>query len=172
MKCPFCSSNTKVLRTKSRISTVSRRRKCLDCGKAFNTFEVIATEPMRVAKSDNERVEDFDVRKIVRVIERVSKGCGLSADETREVARQVESALLREEQTVVRSDRVARILIDRLALTSKMAASRFAANYVDKRGRLVLMEHAPEQGVRQYPLFGKGRGSTRSPFGSRSEDST
>jgi transcriptional repressor NrdR len=66
MKCPFCNvDDTSVIET--RVSEegdkVRRRRRCLNCGKRFTTYETVELRLPQVVKQDGNRSE-FDREKL------------------------------------------------------------------------------------------------------------
>lgn len=66
MKCPFCNvDDTSVIET--RVSEegdkVRRRRRCLNCGKRFTTYETVELRLPQVVKQDGNRAE-FDREKL------------------------------------------------------------------------------------------------------------
>lgn len=67
MKCPFCNvDDTSVIET--RVSEegdrVRRRRRCLNCGKRFTTYETVELRLPQVVKQDGNRAE-FDREKLL-----------------------------------------------------------------------------------------------------------
>ena len=65
MKCPFCGyEESKVIdsRPTDEGERIRRRRECLECGKRFNTYEMIESLPIVVIKKDGSR-ETFDRQK-------------------------------------------------------------------------------------------------------------
>ena len=72
MKCPFCQHpNTQV--TDSRwledTNSIRRRRKCLECGQRFSTFETVEMRMPQVIKSNGTRVP-FNPHKLQTSLER------------------------------------------------------------------------------------------------------
>ena len=72
MKCPFCQHpNTQV--TDSRwledTNSIRRRRKCLECGQRFSTFETVEMRMPQVIKSNGTRVP-FNAHKLQTSLER------------------------------------------------------------------------------------------------------
>ncbi|MBW2978477.1 ribonucleoside triphosphate reductase [Candidatus Woesearchaeota archaeon] len=79
MKCPFCSSETKVIdkRGSSDYEVNRRRRECGGCGKRFTTYErvEITDAVSKIRKRDN-KIVDFDKEKITTVIFKAAEAVG------------------------------------------------------------------------------------------------
>ena len=70
MRCPFCQSdNTSVKdsRPAEDVTSIRRRRVCLDCGGRFTTFERVQLRELTVLKRSGKRVP-FDRDKLTRSI--------------------------------------------------------------------------------------------------------
>ena len=56
MKCPYCNSeNNYVTDTRTKNGEYKRRRKCLCCGKRFNTIEVYVPDEIVKSKKGNRK---------------------------------------------------------------------------------------------------------------------
>src|SRR5919201_1953607 len=74
MRCPFCSaSDSQVVDT--RLSeprdAVRRRRRCLECGQRFTTYERYDVGPLSIRKRDGSR-QPFDRGKLLAGLERAA----------------------------------------------------------------------------------------------------
>src|SRR5690349_17501618 len=75
MRCPFCAAEKESLqvidsRTCDNGKSIRRRRKCINCGKRFTTYErVEQTARLMVIKKDGRRVP-WDKEKILTGLER------------------------------------------------------------------------------------------------------
>ena len=67
MKCPYCANGeSKVIdsRPVPEGNSIRRRRECLECGKRFNTFEIVESVQTIVLKKDGSK-ELFDKTKLL-----------------------------------------------------------------------------------------------------------
>ena len=164
MLCPFCACESRVTRTQTAPDHIRRRRKCQGCAKSFGTIEQLSLTSVRVAKAGKRGFEEFDLRKIIRVVKRVAKGCAFSGEEIEGVAHRVRAEIFRLQQPVVSTGRIAQLLIDQLEIANALAASRLAANYRNSDGKLVFPEvvlRRPEP--RQFSLFDAEEASLPGP---------
>lgn len=124
VNCPFCSSETKVL--DSRTSEITRRRReCLKCEKRFTTYERPEINIM-VVKKDGRR-EQYSRDKILNGM--------LRACEKRPVSREIiESAVDKIENEIRKNDevttkKVGDLVMRHLLKMDKVAYIRFASVY-------------------------------------------
>lgn len=68
MQCPFCGGHaTRVLDSRPDSAGRLRKRRCLDCGQAFDTVEHVTADSLMVRKHDG-RLEAFSRAKLVSAI--------------------------------------------------------------------------------------------------------
>ena len=94
MKCPFCNSDTRIIRKGDKnISTPMRMRACTGCGKTFSTQEKIhvsdeSLNNILFAKKRGGEIVEFETEKIAAAIFKAAQSVGgknkrLSEDLTR-----------------------------------------------------------------------------------------
>ena len=116
MKCPFCQHpNTQV--TDSRwledTNSIRRRRKCLECGQRFSTFETVEMRMPQVIKSDGTRVP-FNPHKLQTSLERALHKRPVTQEQIDETVALIEQRLYR---------------LEELAKIDQVAYVRFASVY-------------------------------------------
>lgn len=97
MKCPFCQHpNTQV--TDSRwledTNSIRRRRKCLECGQRFSTFETVEMRMPQVIKSNGTRVP-FNPHKLQTSLERALHKRPVTQEQIDETVALIEQRLYR-----------------------------------------------------------------------------
>ena len=152
--CPFCTSDSQVVDSRTTTEAVRRRRVCGSCKRRFTTYERLASPNLKVVKQ-NDKVEPFQSDKIRRVIARVCRHRQSvhEADISR-IVRSIETELLAATTKVVRSGHIAELILNRLADIDSMAYDRLAVNYLDEGGHLrVNTQKVAESGASQSELF-------------------
>ena len=113
-----------------------RRRICGSCKRRFTTYERLASSSLKVLKQ-NDKVEPFDSHKVRRVLERVCRHRqAVQEADVNRIVRSIETELLAASVKVVRSGRIAELVLNRLADIDSMAYDRLAVNYLDEDGHL------------------------------------
>ena len=131
MKCPFCNNeDTKVIDSRSQDdnTTIRRRRYCEKCGKRFTTYERIDTIPMTVIKSNGTR-ETFDKNKLISGIMKSCNKRPITANQIKEIADDVENAVMSSMDKEIESKSIGNMLMDRLKDIDEVAYVRFASVY-------------------------------------------
>jgi transcriptional repressor NrdR len=134
MRCPFCSAEKESLqvidsRTCDNGRSIRRRRKCVNCGKRFTTYERIEqTTRMMVVKKDGRRVP-WDKEKILEGLERACYKRPISEAEIQRVADEVEEEIRGAHDREVPSTAIGQVLIDKLRRIDQVAYVRFASVY-------------------------------------------
>ena len=131
MKCPFCNNeDTKVIDSRSQDdnTTIRRRRYCEKCGKRFTTYERIDTIPMTVIKSNGTR-ETFDKNKLISGIMKSCKKRPITANQIKEIADDVENAVMSSMDKEIESKSIGNMVMDRLKDIDEVAYVRFASVY-------------------------------------------
>ena len=131
MKCPFCNNeDTKVIDSRSQEdnTTIRRRRYCEKCGKRFTTYERIDTIPMTVIKSNGTR-ETFDKNKLISGIMKSCNKRPITANQIKEIADDVENAVMSSMDKEIESKSIGNMVMDRLKDIDEVAYVRFASVY-------------------------------------------
>ena len=131
MKCPFCNNeDTKVIDSRSQDdnTTIRRRRYCEKCGKRFTTYERIDTIPMTVIKSNGTR-ETFDKNKLISGIMKSCNKRPITANQIKEIADDVENAVMSSMDKGIESKSIGNMVMDRLKDIDEVAYVRFASVY-------------------------------------------
>ena len=131
MKCPFCNNeDTKVIDSRSQDdnTTIRRRRYCEKCGKRFTTYERIDTIPMTVIKSNGTR-ETFDKNKLISGIMKSCNKRPITANQIKEIADDVENAVMSSMDKEIESKSIGNMVMDRLKDIEEVAYVRFASVY-------------------------------------------
>jgi len=134
MRCPFCSAEKESLqvidsRTCDNGKSIRRRRKCINCGKRFTTYErVEQTTRMMVIKKDGRRVP-WDKDKIMAGLERACFKRPVPEEELHRVADEVEEEVRGLFDREVPSTEIGQMVIDRLRRLDQVAYVRFASVY-------------------------------------------
>ncbi len=133
MRCPFCNSeDTSVIETRflSNENSLRRRRECNNCKKRFTTYERIEYEEIRVIKKDGNR-ERFDVEKIRRGLLKALEKRPVSEKDIEETLQKIISKIRSLEQKEITSEKIGRIVMQKLKSLDKIAYVRFASVYKD-----------------------------------------
>lgn len=107
-----------------------RRRECLSCAKRFTTYERIEGLNLIVMKKNGTR-ESFDKAKIEKGITRSCEKRPISLDTIREVTDEIETELLNEDSTEIKSTLIGNKVMKHLRRMDKVAYIRFASVYRD-----------------------------------------
>lgn len=131
MKCPQCQTvHSKVNESRDVADggSIRRRRECLNCHYRFTTYERIERPNLAVLKKDGKR-ELFDREKLLTAVHR-SVGKFFDSDlEIEAIVSRVEDALYGKGVSEVRSSEIGDLVLEQLALASKVAYVRFASVY-------------------------------------------
>ena len=130
-KCPYCShAETKVVdsRETEDLSSVRRRRECLQCGKRFTTYERTELVELRIVKKDGRR-EQFDKNKLIAGMVKACEKRPVSAETIARAADEIERELRRMDETEVKSSAIGEMVMQKLKKIDKVAYIRFASVY-------------------------------------------
>lgn len=97
MKCPFCQHpNTQVADSRwlEDTNSIRRRRKCLECGQRFSTFETVEMRMPQVIKSNGTRVP-FNAHKLQTSLERALHKRPVTQEQIDETVALIEQRLYR-----------------------------------------------------------------------------
>lgn len=133
MLCPFCKvDNDKVVDSRSSDggAVIRRRRRCLECGRRFTTYEKISESMgLSVIKKDNTRVP-YDRQRIINGLEKACYKRPISAVEVRTLADKVEEDIFKHSSDKEISSRfIGESVMNHLKLIDKVAYIRFASVY-------------------------------------------
>lgn len=133
MRCPRCGNdNDKVLesRTNKDGTSIRRRRKCLECGHRFTSYERIEEKPIIVIKKDG-RHQPFDITKVERGIRQCTEKLSITQNEIEEILRNIEDSIyeLAGSSNTVTSKQVGEETLRQLYPISPVAYVRFASVY-------------------------------------------
>lgn len=128
MKCPYCSSpESKVIdsRPVPEGNSIRRRRECLDCGKRFNTFEMVEYVQIIVLKKDGSK-ELFDKTKLLGGL---LKACQKRPVKAEDIVADIESELHNNMKNEITTQELGEMVMDRLRKIDEVSYVRFASVY-------------------------------------------
>lgn len=130
MLCPFCrQGETKVIDSRgSEEFVIRRRRKCLQCGRRFTTYEKLEESPLKVVKKDGSRVV-FDREKIRYGIEKACYKRPVSPEQIEQIVSGVERGVYENFDREVPSRYIGEQVFDKLRHVDQVAFVRFASVY-------------------------------------------
>lgn len=128
MKCPFCSSDTKVVDKRDAEDATRRRRECLNarCKKRFTTYER-AEINLIVIKKDKRR-EPFNREKLKIGMIKACEKRPISQEQIEKAINEIETKL-RSYGNEVESKAIGELMIRKLKKIDKIAYVRFASVY-------------------------------------------
>ena len=131
MKCPFCSfEDSKVIDSRPADDKIRRRRECIKCGGRFTTYEMIEVPLLMVEKLSG-GFEQFDKQKLIKGIFTAIKKRPVTKTQVEEIAGYVENYCADHLKTVIRSEEIGNIVLDRLRDIDPISYIRFASVYKD-----------------------------------------
>ena len=131
MRCPICGKdNDKVVDSRSAQdgNIIRRRRKCLECGHKFTTYEAIEQTPLYVIKKDNRR-EPFQREKLLGGIITACKKRPVSMESIERLVHTIEMEIHSGFQVEVPSWKLGEMIIKGLRQLDDVAYVRFASVY-------------------------------------------
>ena len=134
MRCPFCAAEKESLqvidsRTCDNGKSIRRRRKCVNCGKRFTTYErVEQTSRLMVIKKDGRRVP-WNKEKIMDGLERACFKRPVPEEELTRIADEVEEEVRGAFDREVPSTAIGQLVVDKLRRLDQVAYVRFASVY-------------------------------------------
>ncbi len=130
MLCPFCrQGETKVIDSRgSEDFVIRRRRKCLQCGRRFTTYEKLEESPLKVVKKDGSRVA-FDRERIRSGIEKACYKRPVSPEQIDQIVSDVERGVYENFDREVPSRYIGEQVFDKLRHVDQVAFVRFASVY-------------------------------------------
>ncbi len=147
MRCPFCKEdNDKVVDSRSADAgrVIRRRRRCLECGKRFTTYEKVSDGlKIYVVKKDDTRVP-YDREKVVAGLQKACYKRPVSAEQIQQVADKVEEDIFRNFDKEVTSAFIGESVMKNLRNTDKVAYIRFATVYREFKDASELMDEVSQ----------------------------
>ena len=136
MKCPFCNvDDTSVIET--RVSEegdrVRRRRRCLNCGKRFTTYETVELRLPQVVKQDGNRAE-FDREKLLTGFMRALHKRPVPTENVDAAIDSIVQRVLSLGEREVSSRLIGEMVMQSLYKLDKVAYIRFASVYKSFQG--------------------------------------
>ena len=131
MRCPICEhDNDKVVDSRSSQEghSIRRRRKCLECGHKFTTYEAIERSPLYVIKKDSRR-EPFQREKLLGGLLTACKKRPVSMESIERLVHKIEMDIHSEVQIEVPSWKIGELIIQGLQQLDDVAYVRFASVY-------------------------------------------
>ena len=131
MRCPFCDHpDTQVVDSRSspEASAIRRRRKCVNCGKRFTTYERVDLKMPRLVKKDGSRVE-FDREKLAGSMKIALRKRPVETEALDAAIVRIEEKLRALGEREVLTTRVGDLVMRELAKLDKVAYIRFASVY-------------------------------------------
>ena len=131
MKCPFCQHpNTQV--TDSRLleetNSIRRRRRCVECGQRFSTFETVEMRMPQVVKSNGLRVA-FNPHKLHTSLSRALHKRPIDPETIDETVALIEQRIYSLGNREVPSQTIGEMAMEELAKIDQVAYVRFASVY-------------------------------------------
>ena len=131
MKCPFCGDQeSKVVDSRHSEDSLSirRRRECLACQRRFTTYETVEDLPILVIKRDGSR-QAFDRNKLINSMVRAFDKRQVESADLERIATEIEQSLQNSLEREVSTDRIGRMVMERLKPMDEVAYIRFASVY-------------------------------------------
>jgi len=131
MRCPICEhDNDKVVdsRMAQDGNIIRRRRKCLQCGYKFTTYEAVEHTPLYVIKKDNRR-ELFQREKLLGGIKTACNKRPVSMESIERLVHTIEMDIRSEFQIEVPSWKIGELVMKGLKQLDDVAYVRFASVY-------------------------------------------
>ena len=129
MKCIYCKLNTRVTDKRESPNGTRRRRECLKCKKRFTTYEKADKKSIIVVKKDNRR-EPFSMDKLKNGLMRACMKRPICVEKIEKIIGEVEEKL-RSKGKEVKSDKIGKMVMNKLKKLDKVAYIRFASVYMD-----------------------------------------
>ena len=130
MKCIFCGSDaTKVTDKRESPEGTRRRRECLKCSKRFTTYEKPEKKDIMIVKKDGRR-EKFSYEKLKTGVVKACEKRPIPIKEIDKLIDEIEEKLRRKGKEV-KSEKIGKMVMNRLKKLDKIAYIRFASVYLN-----------------------------------------
>lgn len=146
VRCPFCNfDDSKVVDSRPAYdgNSIRRRRECLECSKRFTTYEKVEVVPLMVVKKNGQR-EVFNSDKILVGMIKACEKRPITMDKLEAVTRDIEKELLNTMEREVKSEKIGKLVMDRLRQVDPVAYVRFASVYREFKDIDTFMEELQE----------------------------
>jgi len=131
VNCPYCGfPDSKVIDSRETESkeAIRRRRECVGCGQRFTTYEKIEEIPITVMKRDGS-TQLFHADKLLHGLMRACAKRNVPLETLEGVVADIERELREESAYEVTSERVGKMVLERLQGVDLVAYIRFASVY-------------------------------------------
>lgn len=129
MHCFVCQKPaTRVLESRLTNRAVRRRRRCLDCGQRFTTYEHYELAELVVIKHDGSR-EPFSRDKLLVGVRQACRKTNVTEEQVTDLVNRVQDELLAGGGGEVTSRKIGQLVVDRLFKVNKVAYMRFTSVY-------------------------------------------
>jgi transcriptional repressor NrdR len=131
MRCPFCGTREDRVvdsRESREGDVIRRRRECVHCGRRFTSYEKIEQLPFQVVKRDQRR-EPYDRGKLMRGLQVACRKRPVPQAELERIADSIEMAMQDAGEREIESQRIGRLVMQRLRDVDPVAYVRFASVY-------------------------------------------
>jgi len=132
MRCPYCSENDdKVVDTRpvEGGNIIRRRRKCMNCGKRFTTYERVEHLEVLLVRKRDESIEPFDREKLMRGIMKACEKRPIEPEKIEAVVSNIEQELYNSGEREVSSVDIGERVMNALKGLDEVAYVRFASVY-------------------------------------------
>ena len=131
MKCPYCGfDDSKVIDSRPTDDKIRRRRECIKCSGRFTTYEAIEI-PLLMVEKRSGGFEQFDKQKLIKGIFTAIKKRPVTKAQVDDIADYVENYCADRLKTVIKSEEIGNIVLDRLREIDHISYIRFASVYKD-----------------------------------------
>jgi transcriptional repressor NrdR len=131
MRCPRCKADKDRVvdsRASADGSAIRRRRECLECFLRYTTYERIETTPLRVVKTNGERVR-FERERILAGMIRACEKLNIKMEDLVDAATRIEVRCHEEYDREVPSAVIGNLVMEELRKLDQVAYVRFASVY-------------------------------------------
>ena len=131
MRCPYCAwTEDRVVdsRESRDLTSIRRRRECLQCTRRFTSYERIEEIPSYVIKKNQAR-ELFDRGKLLAGLRRACEKRPVSARQLEEIVDDIEAAIQAKPDKEMTTREIGQMAVDQLRRIDKVAYVRFASVY-------------------------------------------
>ncbi len=131
MRCPYCAwTEDRVVdsRESRDLTSIRRRRECMQCTRRFTSYERIEEIPAYVIKK-NEGRELFDRAKVLAGLRRACEKRPVSPRQLEGIVDEIEALLHAKPDKEMSTGEIGQACMDRLRETDRVAYVRFASVY-------------------------------------------
>ena len=168
MRCPICTHDSdKVIDSRSAQDgrIIRRRRKCLECGHKFTTYEAVEQPPLYVVKKDSRR-EPFQREKLLAGVITACKKRPVAMAAIERLIHAIEMDIYAAFQIEVPSWKIGEYVMDGLKQLDDVAYVRFASVYrqfKDVEEFMAVLQALKHEQPKRQPGFGRKKRNSRKP---------